>query len=113
MFEELIPDEVLSKRAMTMYRISKDMEHASGYNFNASPGLVNISAHEVICLAYRLLSEDLMAAEHALSENGKKIDVKNELRFFSKLSKAHIEAIKAINKDVMQKMDSWLSSQNQ
>ena len=36
-----VNDEFTSKDVMTLYRISKDMSHASGYNFNATAGMVD------------------------------------------------------------------------
>ena len=43
-----VNDENESKDVMTLYRISKDMAHASGYNFNATAGMVDVSAQKVL-----------------------------------------------------------------
>lgn len=41
-------DEAQKKDFMTLYKISKDMAHASGYSFNASIDLVRVISHKVV-----------------------------------------------------------------
>lgn len=46
--EGIAIDELHSKELMTLYKISKDMAHASGYSFNATIDLVQVTSHLVL-----------------------------------------------------------------
>ena len=55
LLESVFSNEMESKDAMTLYRISKDMSHASGYNFNASEGIVDSYFHKTKLFAQEFL----------------------------------------------------------
>ena len=64
-----VNNEAESKDVMTLYRISKDMSHASGYNFNATTGMVDMSAQKVLLYTYKLMIHFVLSASNSLSEH--------------------------------------------
>lgn len=47
-FEATAFDELESREFMILYKISKDMSHASGYSFNATVDLVRVTSHKIM-----------------------------------------------------------------
>lgn len=86
-------NENQGKEIMTLYRISKDMEHASGYNFNATNDMVVVTAHKVLYYSYKLIIHFLLNAVTALEEHGIKRDVKSIVDFINSLISMHEEVI--------------------
>lgn len=52
---ELFSDEDRRIELFKMYRLSKDMNHASGYNFNSCPGVSEFNSHLVMHAVYTWL----------------------------------------------------------
>lgn len=112
---ELIEDvfsttEARSKDAMTLYRISKDMSHASGYNFNATTGIVDTSAQKVLIYTYQFLLHFILNASLTLEETGIKTEVKQLLDAIKNLQSIHFEALeKIIEKNMKLSQDTFVS----
>lgn len=100
LIEDAFTDDYQSKEIMTIYRMSKDMNHASGYNFNATFDMVRVTAQKVLYYTYRLLLHFLFNASLTLEEHGIKTDIKHIVDFIKSLMEGHIEAIAQIYKDI-------------
>lgn len=94
-------DEHESKDVMTLYRISKDMSHASGYNFNATASMVDASSQKVLIYTYKFLLHFILNASITLEEHGIKTDVKPLVDAIKDLQSMHIEALELIFKNHM------------
>lgn len=94
-----VNDEKESKDVMTLYRISKDMAHASGYNFNATSGMVDVYAQKVLLYTYKLIIHFVLNASETLAEHNIKTNVSNIIAFLQMLSSMHTEAIEKIFKE--------------
>lgn len=86
---------------MTLYRISKDMSHASGYNFNATASMVDASSQKVLIYTYKFLLHFILNASLTLEEHGIKTDVKPLVDAIKDLQSMHIEALELIFKNHM------------
>lgn len=75
LLESVFSNEMESKDAMTLYRISKDMSHASGYNFNASEGIVDSYFHKTMLFAWKLLKYFIVNASETLKEHNEECNV--------------------------------------
>lgn len=96
-----VNDENESKDVMTLYRISKDMAHASGYNFNATAGMVDVSAQKVLLYTYKLLIHFVLSASETLAEHNVKTNVSDIVAFLQTLMSMHSDAIDKIFKEYM------------
>ncbi len=72
--ESIASNEQQSKDFMTLYKISKDMAHASGYNFNATVDFVQVMCHKVMFTTMYLICNFFINAlvtlkEHNIIEN--------------------------------------------
>lgn len=94
MIEFAYQDEFERKEAMTLYKISKDMSHASGYNFNASEGVVNVTSFKVMIHAYRLILHFLLYAIDTLHEHQIEVDLKAIIDTFKLLIDMQYEGLK-------------------
>ena len=99
--DAFVNDENESKDVMTLYRISKDMSHASGYNFNATAGMVDVSAQKVLLYTYKLLIHFVLSAYETLAEHNVKTNVSNIIAFLQTLMSVHSDAIDKIFKEHM------------
>ena len=95
-------DEHKSKDAMTLYRISKDMSHASGYNFNATASMVDASAQKVLIYTYQFLLHFIINASLTLEEHKIKTDVKPLIDAIKDLQSMHFETLNKIIKETME-----------
>ena len=86
-------NEHQSKEVMTLYRMSKDMNHASGYNFNATNDMVVVTAHKVLYYSYKLIIHFLLNAVLTLEDHGIKRDPKPIVDFLKGLISVHEERI--------------------
>lgn len=91
--EELFADEDMSKKVFTLYRMSKDMGHASGYNFNATDNLIRLSSHKVIYSSLCLLLNFVIQGGLTLEEHNISVDLSNEINFLKALIKLENENI--------------------
>lgn len=75
LLEGVFSEELESKDAMTLYRISKDMSHASGYNFNASEGIIDSYFHKTLLYSWKLLKYFIINASITLKEHNEECEV--------------------------------------
>lgn len=94
-----INDEFTSKDVMTLYRISKDMSHASGYNFNATAGMVDACSQKVLIYTYELIIHFVLSSSEVLAEHGIKTDVRIIVDFLKTLISIHSDALDKIYKE--------------
>ena len=59
----------------TLYKLAKDMSHASGYNFNSSIGLVDYYSHIAMYAVWKIVIEYFYYARLTLEEHGVKTDL--------------------------------------
>lgn len=93
--EETFPNVDLSGEFFALYRISKDTGHASGYNFNASEGIVDISCHKVLMAMYSLLLNFVIQGWLTLKEHNIECDISGATRFLKSVISLHREAANA------------------
>lgn len=99
LIEHAFVDENQSKEVMTLYRMAKDMSHASGYNFNATNDMVVVTAHKVVFYSYKLILHFLLYADLTLKEHGIERDIiKNIVDFLNSLMSVHASTIEQIYK---------------
>ncbi len=96
-----VNDEFTSKDVMTLYRISKDMSHASGYNFNATAGMVDVCSQKVLMYTYELIIHFVLSASETLAEQGVETNVRLIVDFLKTLVSIHNDAIDKIFKEHM------------
>ena len=91
-------DELESKDVMTLYRVSKDMSHASGYNFNATASMVDALSQKVMIYTYQFILHFLLNASLTLEEHGVQTDIKPLVDTLKDLQSMNIEALDKIYK---------------
>ena len=105
-----VNNEAESKDVMTLYRISKDMSHASGYNFNATIGMVDMSAQKVLLYTYKLMIHFVLSASNSLSEHNIKTYITDIIAFLKALSSMHADAIdKILEENMKLSQDGFVS----
>lgn len=73
--EGISTDEIQCKDLMTLYKISKDMAHASGYSFNATVDLVRVMSHKVMYGTLFVIYQFLLNAIATLKEHNIDVDL--------------------------------------
>lgn len=68
-------DEAQSKDFMTLYKISNDMAHASGYSFNATVDFVRVMSHKVLFAIFYIIRFSLIGEVETLKENNINVDL--------------------------------------
>lgn len=96
LIEDVFTDERQSKEVMTLYRMSKDMNHASGYSFNATNDMVLVTAHKTLFYSYKLILHFLLYASLTLTEHGVKNNVDYIVAFLKQLADVHAITIQQI-----------------
>lgn len=95
-------DELESKDVMTLYRVSKDMSHASGYNFNATASMVDALSQKVMIYTYQFILHFLLNASLTLEEHGVQTDIKPIVDALKDLQSMNIETLDKIYKAHME-----------
>ena len=95
-------DELESKDVMTLYRVSKDMSHASGYNFNATASMVDALSQKVMIYTYKFILHFLLNASFTLEEHGVQTDIKPLVDALKDLQSMSIETLDKIYKAHME-----------
>ena len=75
LIKDLFNNEKESKDLMVLYKISKDMCHASGYNFNATEGVVDVSYHKALFYTWKLVKHFISNVSFTLEEHSESCDV--------------------------------------
>lgn len=69
--EGIAAEESQCKDFITLYKISKDMAHASGYSFNATVDLVRIACHKVLYTTLYIMREFFVKGIETVKESDK------------------------------------------
>lgn len=69
--EGITTEEAQDKDFMTLYKISKDMSHASGYSFNATVDLVRVVSHKILYTTLYIMREVLIRGIETVKESEK------------------------------------------
>ena len=86
-------DELQSKEFMTLYKISKDMAHASGYSFNATADFVRVTSHRVLFTTLYIIYHFLLNAIDTLEEHDVKTDLSAMKDTLELLMQTQLDAI--------------------
>lgn len=89
-------NELESKDVMTLYRVSKDMGHASGYSFNATEGIIDSYCHKSLLYSFKLLKFYLLSASLTLNEHNEKCDLSLVIKNIDILIELESEKLKEI-----------------
>lgn len=89
-------NELESKDVMTLYRISKDMGHASGYSFNATEGIIDSYCHKSLLYSFKLLKFYLLNASLTLNAHDEKCDLSLVIKNIDILIELESEKLKEI-----------------
>lgn len=68
-------DEMHGKDILTLYKISKDMAHASGYSFNATVDFVRVVSHKILLTTFFIVHYCLVNGVETLKEHDVSIDL--------------------------------------
>lgn len=98
LIESVFIDENESKDVMTLYRIAKDMSHASGYNFNASEGIVDSYFHKSMYYTWKLLKHFVVNASETLKEHNESCDVGSIIKALDLFILVENNALKEVHK---------------
>ena len=113
LIESIFDDDIdESKDIMTLYRISKDMCHASGYNFNATTGMVNIAAHKTLFYTYKLINYFVINVFKSLKEKGIKNEENNIVSFLETMMNFHKAEVKRISNEQIENALKWKNQKN-
>lgn len=66
---KIFSDDDIRDELFEMYKLSKDMNHASGYSFNSSPGVADFHSHLVLHAVFTWLINLVLNASLAVAEN--------------------------------------------
>ena len=75
------------------------MNHASGYNFNATNDMVMVNAHKVLFYSYQLIIRFVLNAALTVEDHGIKRDVKPIVDFLKGLISIHQDRIVELYKN--------------
>lgn len=96
---EIFENEIIQNEIFGLYKLSKDMNHASGYNFNSNPGISEYYSHVCMHAVFTWLINFVLRSSCVVEkEDHKPKNVGKVLEFFELLLKSEIEAAKIIGK---------------
>lgn len=86
-------------RLLEMYRLSKDVNHASGYNFNSSPGVLDFYSHYAIFAVFAWLKNLVINANLVVEERDHKTKhIKDVLDYLKMFMRFEDESMKSIGR---------------
>lgn len=83
---------------MTLYKISKDMAHASGYSFNATVDLVQVVSHKVLFTTLYIIREFLISGIETVKDQDKIDTLKLIIESLNLHLQIQLDAVNVINK---------------
>lgn len=92
-FQDIATDELQCKEFIILYKISKDMAHASGYSFNATPDLIAVTSHRAILTTLYVICHFLQTEINALKEQGADVDLSAVIETLKVHMQFHADAI--------------------
>lgn len=78
--EWIAMNEIQNKEFMTLYKISKDMAHASGYSFNATIDLVQVTSHQVMRATFYVVYYFVCSVTDTLKEHNINVNL-SEIKY--------------------------------
>lgn len=96
MIESVFTNEDESKDVMILYRLAKDMSHASGYSFNASEGIIDTYFHKSMLYVWKLLYHFILNASITLNDHQERCDVSFITKIFELFIKAEDQEVSDI-----------------
>lgn len=96
--EGITVNEAQGKDFMTLYKISKDMAHASGYSFNATVDLVQVVSHKVIFTTLYIIREFLIRGIETVKGQDKIGTLQLIIESLNLHLQIQLDAVDAINK---------------
>ena len=84
------------QQVMSLYKISKDMNHAGGYNFNSSEGIWDSSCWRVLIIVWKCLIQIILRVDLTYKEHGIECDIKipiEQLKLFLQVAYDELEKV--------------------
>lgn len=96
---ELFTDKEMVTGLLEMYRLSKDVNHASGYNFNSSPGVLDFYSHYAMFAVFAWLTNLVINANLVVEERDHKTKhIKDILDYLKMFMRFEDESMKSIGR---------------
>ena len=94
--EGISKDELQAKELMFLYKISKDMAHASGYSFNATVDLVQVTSHNIMYATLYIIEQFLLNVIATFKKNNLEVNLSEIIYALDLHMQFHIDAISNI-----------------
>ena len=108
---EIFTDENIRAELLEMYKLSNDMNHASGYNFNSSPGISDFHAHFVMHAVFIWLINLILNATLVVEENDHKTKyTRTIIEFLKILANFENESMLVVGKKYQEDYDKFANS---
>ena len=88
--EKLLPSQDVDL-AKHLYKLSKDMSHASGYNFNSTKGIADYYCRLAIAEAWQMIIQYISFAKITLEEHDHNVDIMSIIDMFRTIRDAEFE----------------------
>lgn len=98
LIQSVFKNKNIGKDVMILYKIAKDMDHASGYNFNATEGILDSFSHKSILYSLELLRYFIINASETLGEHNEECNVDSIISFLNALITIENNALNEIYK---------------
>lgn len=92
LIDDVFPDKEKNLFVKNIYRICKDMNHSTGYNFNASEGIWFSAPHRALIVVYDLLIYFILSIANSLHDNGVDRDVSIVVKQLKLFLQQHYDA---------------------
>lgn len=83
-----------------LYALSQDMSHASGYNFNSSPGMADVYCHMVMEAVCRYMIRYLLNVSLVFEEHKRPVDFSVMIKLFSKMVEVESGAVSRLSTEL-------------
>jgi len=89
-----------------LYSLSQDMSHASGYNFNSSPGLADVYCHVAMGFVWRYMVRLLLNIATTFDAHGKAVDFSVIIKNLSAMAEFENLTVEKISAELVSKAAS-------
>ena len=100
----VFPEEQAKTDIYVLYRISNDMGHASGYNFNASPGLVDTYCCKSALYIWLLIKHFVFTLSDVLKSHNEECNVEAIILLMDLLISDEINTLNKVNESYKEKV---------
>ena len=76
------------------------MSHASGYNFNSSPGMADVYCHMVMETVWRYMIRHLLNISLVFEEHKRPVDFSVMIKLFSKMAEVESGAVSRLSAEL-------------